>query len=104
MSTEQSLFGDVTVPLAATADVTIRISGKHVYSNLNGSKPWQIAIYWDGQLLNYGGGSAAFTDVVFCEGAVLGAASGNHSVRLTWYGEAAMQLRGVNCIIEWSYK
>jgi hypothetical protein len=104
MSTEQNLFGDVTVGLDFTADVTIRISGKQIYNNLSGAKPWQVAIYWDGNLLNYAGGASAYSDVVFCEAAVLGASSGNHTLRLTWFGESAMQFRGVNCIVEWDYK
>jgi hypothetical protein len=101
---EFNLFGDQTVYLDTTADVTIRVSGKHIYANVSGKKAWQLAIYWDGNLINYAGGEGAYTDAPFLEAAILGAGGGNHTIKVTWFGHSSITLRGVNCIAEWRYK
>ena len=99
MATEQTIF-QYTLNLTTVTDVMVLVSGKHVYANIAGNKPWQLAIYIDGVLRNYAGGSGYGTDAPQVLAFLMQASAGSHTVRITWFGHNSMQLRGVNAIIQ----
>lgn len=103
MATEQTLI-NYTLNLDRAASLAFRASGKHNYSDISGSKPWQIALYLDGTLMNAVGGSGYGTDVPSVDATAPNVSAGSHTVRVTWYGHTSMQIRGVNLIIQGTKK
>lgn len=104
MATEQNIFGDYTLTVPAPTSLFFLLSGKHDYANVSGVKPWQMAIYFDGALLNYAGGAGAYTDAPTLFASALNVAAGTHTIRATWYGDTSMKLRGANMLVESTFK
>ena len=98
MSTEQVIF-DYTLNVPATTNLFVIAGGKQGYSNTSGSHPWLFTIYWDGGVLNRTGGGGAVSDSISLFGAVTGASPGAHTIRLTWSGDPAINLSGVNMAV-----
>jgi hypothetical protein len=103
MSTEQTIF-DYTFVVPHTTNLFFIAGGKQGYTTTSGSHPWQMTIYFDGVEINLSAGAGAVSDVVSVFAAAVGVAPGTHEVKLTWFGDTAIQLSRVNMLMLSTYK
>jgi hypothetical protein len=90
---------DGNFTLDVDSNVFILATGKHSYSTINGSNPWQLSIWVDGQLSNQAGGSGGITDAPSVSVAGNNIPAGTHNVKLVWTANNVISIRGVNMLV-----
>lgn len=99
MSTEQTVFQYTLTVNSPNTSLFIIAGGRHSYSNTSGSHPWRLAVYWDGNLINYAGGAGAVTDSPSVFASIVNAGNGAHTVQVTWYGDPSITFAGSNLVV-----
>ena len=95
---------DEPVPLASKANLFITVGAKQGYSNLSGSIPWSMTLYFNNIAVNSTGGSGAYTDNVSLFGVVQDWSAGTYNVRVEWTGDTRIVLQSPVLAVQVQYK